>query len=157
MKNRHQPQDSQSEDLSQSIARLRRAMRRAARIADPNNPLSVAQLELLSALVENPGIRPGNLARILHLQPNSTTTIVNGLYEKQMVRRVRADKDGRAFELYATDAGIHAVRKWGIINTAILDQALVALTSSQRDLLVSAVPSLDAIAQAINSLDIKKE
>ena len=40
--------------LADVVARLRRAMRRAARNADPGTTLSVAQLELLSALAEHP-------------------------------------------------------------------------------------------------------
>jgi hypothetical protein len=56
--------------LAEGIARLRRALRRGARVADPANPLAVAQLELLSALTEHPGARPGQLARLLHMRPN---------------------------------------------------------------------------------------
>src|SRR5580698_9551929 len=55
------------QDLADIVSRLRRAMRRAARAADPANALSVAQLELLSCLAERPGLRPGELARMLRL------------------------------------------------------------------------------------------
>lgn len=64
--------------LAEVVARLRRAMRRAARNADPSNTLSVAQLELLSCLAENPGAGPSRLAHVLRLAPNSVTTMVNG-------------------------------------------------------------------------------
>jgi MFS family permease len=52
-------------DLADVVSRLRRAMRRAARAADPVTALSVAQLELLSCLAEHPGARPGQLAGLL--------------------------------------------------------------------------------------------
>jgi DNA-binding MarR family transcriptional regulator len=68
-----------TDGLAGGIARLRRAMRRSARIASPGNPLAVTQLELLSALTEHPGARPGQLARVLHMRPSTVTTIVNAL------------------------------------------------------------------------------
>ena len=45
----------QADGLAEGIARLRRALRRGARVADPGNTLAVAQLELLAALAEHPG------------------------------------------------------------------------------------------------------
>ena len=90
--------------LAEGIARLRRALRRGARVADPGNPLAVAQLELLSALTEHPGARPGQLARLLHMRPNTVTTIVNTLTAQGMVSRATADGDRRAVELTATDS-----------------------------------------------------
>lgn len=46
--------------FTDGVARLRRALRRACRSADPDNPLAVAQLELMSALAE----RPAFIARL---------------------------------------------------------------------------------------------
>jgi len=69
------PGPSPSADgLAAGIARLRRALRRGARVADPDNTLAVAQLELLTALAEHPGARPGELARLLNMRPNTATT-----------------------------------------------------------------------------------
>ena len=68
-----------SADLADAVSRLRRAMRRAARAADPGSGLSVAQLEMLSCMAENPGSRPGQLARLLRLAPSSVATLSNSL------------------------------------------------------------------------------
>ena len=65
--------DARADGLAEGIARLRRALRRGARVASPGNSLAVAQLELLSALAEHPGARPGQLARLLHMRPNTVT------------------------------------------------------------------------------------
>jgi len=54
-------------------------MRRAVRAADPETSLSVAQLELLSCLAENPGARPGQVARLLRIAPSSEATLAGGL------------------------------------------------------------------------------
>jgi DNA-binding MarR family transcriptional regulator len=62
--------------VADMVARLRRAMRIAARVRQPGTSLSVAQLELLSIVEEHPGARPGDLAGLLHLAPNSVSTLV---------------------------------------------------------------------------------
>jgi DNA-binding MarR family transcriptional regulator len=143
---------AQPDALADGIARLRRALRRGARVADPENPLAVAQLELLSALVENPGSRPGQLALLLHMRPNTVTTIVNALVAHGMVSRAGADSDRRAIELTATDAGRTAVRAWQAINADLLQLALSTLPAQQRRALIAAIPALDALARAVDRL-----
>jgi DNA-binding MarR family transcriptional regulator len=141
-----------ADGLAEGIARLRRALRRGARIADPGNTLAVAQLELLTALVEHPGARPGHLARQLNMRPNTVTTIVNALTSQGMVARVAATDDRRAVELTATDAGQEAVLSWQATNAAVLNLALSTLPPQQQRALAVAAPALDALAQAIDRL-----
>jgi DNA-binding MarR family transcriptional regulator len=141
-----------SDGLAEGIARLRRALRRGARVADPANPLAVAQLELLSAITEHPGSRPGQLARLLNMRPNTVTTIVNALTAQGMVTRAAADADRRAVELTATEAGQQAVHAWQATNAAVLHLALSTLPAPQRRALASAVPALNALAAAVDRL-----
>ena len=141
-----------AEGLAEGIARLRRALRRGARIADPGNTLAVAQLELLTALAEHPGARPSQLARQLNMRPNTVTTIVNALAGQGMVARVTAADDHRAVELTATDAGREAVLSWQATNSAVLNLALSTLPPRQQRALAAAVPALDALAGAIDRL-----
>jgi len=143
---------SQPDGLADAIARLRRALRRGARVADPGNPLAVAQLELLSALVENPGSRPGQLAQLLHMRPNTVTTIVNALAAHGMVSRVGADNDRRAIELTATLAGQEAVLAWQATNAKVLHVALATLSAQQRRVLTNALPALATLARAVDRL-----
>lgn len=138
--------------LAEGIARLRRALRRGARVADPGNTLAVAQLELLAALTEHPGSRPGQLARRLNMRANTVTTIVNALSARGMLDRVTADEDKRAVELTATEAGRQAVLSWQATNAAVLHLALSTLPARQRRALAAAVPALDALARAIDQL-----
>lgn len=138
--------------LAGGIARLRRALRRGARVADPGNTLAVAQLELLTALAEHPGARPGQLARQLNMRPNTVTTIVNALTSQGMVARVTATDDHRAVELTVTEAGQQAVLAWQATNAAVLHLALSTLPARQQRALAAAVPALDALAQAIDRL-----
>ncbi len=138
--------------LAEGIARLRRALRRGARVADPGNPLAVAQLELLSAVTEHPGARPGQLARLLHMRPNTVTTIVNTLTARGMISRAATDRDRRAVELTATEAGQQAVHAWQATNAAVLHLALSTLSAPQRRALAAAVPALAALASAVDRL-----
>jgi DNA-binding MarR family transcriptional regulator len=131
--------------------RLRRALRRGARVADPDNTMAVAQLELLTALAEHPGARPGELARLLNMRPNTVTTIVNALSARGMLCRTAAG-GRRAVELTATEAGREAVLAWQATNAAVLHLALSTLTARQQRALAAAAPALDALARAVDWL-----
>ena len=144
--------DARADGLAEGIARLRRALRRGARVASPGNSLAVAQLELLSALAEQPGARPGQLARLLHMRPNTVTTIVNALTAQGMISRSTPAGDRRAIELTITDAEQEAVHAWQATNAAVLHLALSTLSAPQRRALAAAVPALDALAQAVDRL-----
>lgn len=144
--------DSAGPLVADTIARLRRAMRRAARAADPGNPLSVAQLELLSAVADEPGVRPGQLARRLRLARNSVTTLVNGLHARGLIVRGSGPHDARAVTLTLTDEGEHAVENWKNTNTAIVRTALAGLQEYGRDALIDALPALRELTQAIDEL-----
>lgn len=138
--------------LAEVVARLRRAMRRAARNADPDNTLSVAQFELLSCLAENPGARPSRLAQLLKLAPNSVTTMVNGLRVKNLVTRTSGSADRRTVALELTDNGLHAVRRWQAHNADILQTAMTNLHPAWQHLLIAALPALHELVGAIDDL-----
>jgi DNA-binding MarR family transcriptional regulator len=138
--------------LADTIARLRRALRRGARVADPGNQLSVAQLELLACLAEHPGTRPGQLARLLNLRPNTVTTLVNALVAAAMVTRDAAGADRRAVALTVTEQGRHAVHAWQATNSAVLNLALSTLTQRERGALARATSALAALAEAVDRL-----
>ena len=140
-----------SDGLADGIARLRRALRRGARVADPGNPLAMAQLELLAALAEHPGARPGQLARLLNMRPNTVTTIVNALAAQGMVSRARRHRPpgGRADRHRRRASG--GARVAGH-QRAVLNIALATLTPQQRRALTHAAGALDALARAVDQL-----
>lgn len=138
--------------LAEVIARLRRAMRRAARAGDPDNTLSVAQLEMLSCLAENPGARPSELARMLRLAPNSVTTLVNGLQNRALVTRSGGGQDRQTVSLTLTEAGDDAVQRWQTTNASILHNALSELHPAWQHLLTTALPALRELIDAIDTL-----
>ena len=137
-------------DLADAVARLRRAMRRAWRVEDGGNPLSVAQLELLTSLHEDPGARPGQLARTLRLAPNSVTTLVNGLRGRGLVTRAEGTADRRTVRLTLTAEGEQAVRRWQATNAGILRDALAQLPGASREALTGLLPALLELVEAID-------
>jgi DNA-binding MarR family transcriptional regulator len=141
-----------SADLADAVSRLRRAMRRAARAADPGSGLSVAQLEMLSCMAENPGSRPGQLARLLRLAPSSVATLSNSLRQAGLVTRTGGAGDRRTASLDLTPAGEAAVLRWKSLNERLLSLALRELPPDSRVTLVDALPALADLAGAVDAL-----
>jgi DNA-binding MarR family transcriptional regulator len=138
------------EAVANLVARLRRAMRKAARARTPAMPLSVAQLELLSLVQEHPGARPGDLAGLLHLAPNSVSTLANAMVSAGMLDRSPGATDKRTVAFTLTPQGAHLVRQWRTTNAALLQSAIAALNSQDRQILTDALPALERLVAVID-------
>jgi DNA-binding MarR family transcriptional regulator len=134
--------DQVGRQLADTVARLRRSMRRAARASAPDNPLSVAQLELMNCLAAAPGIRPSDVARLLRLAPNTVTTLVNALDRIGMVGREHDPDDRRTVRLTLTPIGAEALARSEDVNSRILRTAQARLDQAQRQALRTALPAL---------------
>jgi DNA-binding MarR family transcriptional regulator len=142
-------------DLADIVSRLRRAIRRAGRAADPALGLSVAQLELLSCMAEDPGVRPSQLAKMLRLAPSSVATLLSGLQSAGYVRRSPAGHgtgDRRTVSLDLTDDGLAAVTRWHRVNEEIIRTALAALPPRDQAALRDAAPALRDLTAAIDAI-----
>ncbi len=145
-------------ELAGIVSRLRRAMRRAARAADPALELSVAQLELLSCITEHRGIRPSQLARMLRLAPSSVATLLGGLQSSGYVTRTPGGSTGdgaagdrRTVSLDLSEAGATAVSRWHRVNEDIIQAALAALPYRDRAALRDAAPALRDLTASIDA------
>jgi DNA-binding MarR family transcriptional regulator len=144
-------------ELAGIVSRLRRAMRRAARAADPGLGLSVAQLELLSCMAEHPGIRPSQLARMLRLAPSSVATLLSGLQSAGYVTRTPGGPgadgagDRRTVSLDLSDQGTAAVSRWYRVNEEIIQAALAALPPRDQAALRDAAPALRDLTSSIDA------
>jgi DNA-binding MarR family transcriptional regulator len=142
-------------ELADIVSRLRRAIRRAGRAADPSLGLSVAQLELLSCMAEDPGVRPSQLARMLRLAPSSVATLLSALQSAGYVRRTPAGDsagDRRTVSLDLTGAGLEVVTRWHRVNEEIVRAALAALPERDQAALRDAAPALHDLTAAIDAL-----
>ncbi len=150
----HLGQEHIGPELADIVSRLRRAMRRAARAADPGLGLSVAQLELLSCMAEHPGIRPSQLARMLRLAPSSVATLLGGLQSAGYVTRTPgADSAGdrRTVSLDLSEPGAAAVTRWHRVNEEIIRSALTGLPERDRAALRAAAPALRDLTSSIDA------
>jgi DNA-binding MarR family transcriptional regulator len=136
--------------LAECVARLRRAMRRGSRIADPGNQLTTAELELLSALSEAPGAGPDQLAGALQMRPGAVSVTIGRLREMGMIGG--APGAGHTAELVLTAAGRWRVQAWRATDAAVLYLALSGLSEREQRALTAAVPALYALASAIDQL-----
>ena len=131
-------------------------MRRAGRAYGPGGALpgglSVAQLEFLSCLAENPAARPGQVARLLRLAPSSVATLANGLGRAGLVVRAGGTADRRTAQLDLTAAGHAVVSEWQDVNSRVLAAALTALRAASRRTLESSLPALRELTTAVDAL-----
>ena len=130
-------------------------MRRAARAADPALGLSVAQLELLSCMAEHPGIRPGQLARMLRLAPSSVATLLHGLQSAGYVMRTPGGDgagDRRTVSLDLSQEGAAAVTRWHRVNEEIIQAALATLPQRDQSALRDSAPALRDLTASIDAL-----
>jgi len=143
-------------EIADVVSRLRRAMRRSARAAGRDGKLpgglSVAQLELLSCVADNPGARPGQLARLLRLAPSSVATLVYGLRRAGLVSRTGGQLDRRTASLELTAEGTAVVARWQEVNERILQAAITSLGSASRGALAAALPGLRELTGAVDAL-----
>ena len=142
--------------LADAVSRLRRAMRRAGRAYGPGGALpgglSVAQLEFLSCLAENPAARPGQVARMLRLAPSSVATLANSMARADLVVRSGGTTDRRTAALDLTAAGQNVVAEWQAVNARVLAAALAALPAATRRSLTSSLPALRELTGAVDAL-----
>ena len=143
------PESVLAEAVAALVANLRRAMRKAARAQAPGMPLSVAQLELLSLVEEHPGARPGDLAGLLHLAPNSVSTLANAMVSAGMLNRSPGAADKRTVEYTLTPQGAQLVGQWRTVNEALLQSAIAALGTQDRRVLTETLPVLERLVAAI--------
>jgi DNA-binding MarR family transcriptional regulator len=149
------PLDPYGLAVADAVSRLRRAMRRAARAQGSGGlpgGLSVAQLEFLSCLAENPGARPGQLARLLRLAPSSVATLVQVLAREQLIERIGGVSDRRTAVLSLTQAGAGVVTSWQQVNAEIVTVALSRMEPASRAALEQTLPALGELTGALDAL-----
>jgi DNA-binding MarR family transcriptional regulator len=151
MSSAEQYHTSAGQELADVVSRLRRAMRRAARAADPALTLSVAQLELLSCLAEDPGIRPSQLARKLRLAPSSVATLLNSLRSTGYVTRTDGTDDRRTATLHLSANGAVQVTRWQQTNQRIIGAALKSLPQRSQAALQQATAALRELTTSIDA------
>ena len=133
-------------ELADTTTTLRRATRRAVRQRVHQPALPAAEVEVLVAVVESPGERVTEIAKMLSLAPNTVSTLVGRLVSAGLLERSEDPDDRRAAVLRATPAGRARVRRWRRERTDLVSHALAALEPDDRMAIRMAIGPLRNLA-----------
>ncbi|MER6299916.1 MarR family transcriptional regulator [Kitasatospora sp. NPDC001539] len=134
--------------LTDTVTRLRRALRSSIRTDYPWESLPMAQVELLQTLAAAP-LRVGELAARQRLAPNTVSGLVGKLLEAGFVDRQADPGDRRTARIALTPAGRRQLDDWQHAHERRIATALGALTAADREAVVHALPALEQLARAL--------
>jgi DNA-binding MarR family transcriptional regulator len=141
-----------AEGLMPAVVALRRAVRRRTRERIDLPALPPAQVELLRAVQDSPGIGVAGVARQLRLADNSVSTLVRTAVADGHLRRSADPADRRAARLELTDAAHGRLRRWRATRTDVVDAALARLDPADHAALEAAVPALHRLLDAVEAV-----
>jgi DNA-binding MarR family transcriptional regulator len=134
------------------VARLRGVIPRLARELNNTSTgegLTPTQYSVL-ALVRNRG--PLGLAELTELEglnPTMVSRIIKVLDERELIRRTPDPNDMRAARLEATPAGAQLNDRVRAQRSQVLSDCLARLPTETAELLLAAVPAMEALAEAV--------
>lgn len=137
------------EALMAGVLGLRRAVRRRLNLTLPGSGLSGAQVELLRTVEAEPGVGVAEVARRLHLAPNTVSTLVRAAVDEGMLRRDPDPEDRRAARLRLTRDAVERLTARRRARAALVDDALGRLPAADRDRLADALPALHGLLAEI--------
>lgn len=140
-------------ELTDVVARLRRALRRSIRSDYPWEERPMAQMEVLQTLRDTGAIRLGDLADRLNLAQSTVSALVGRLLNDGLVTRGIDANDRRAAVLELTSAGQTSVAEWDDAHQQRLARALESLSQAQRRRIGSALSALAELVQALDAAD----
>lgn len=135
--------DPLADALHSAAIHLLRLLRREDRVLG----VGPAQLSALSVLVFAGPQTPGRLAAIEQVSRPTMTRVVAGLERSGLAGRAAHPRDGRAFVVRATPAGIRLMRRGRRLRVARLARALARLTPGERHLLDRATVVLGRLSR----------
>jgi DNA-binding MarR family transcriptional regulator len=140
-------QNTDAQKAIDSLRRVVRALREAARSSELRFGISGAQLFVLHKLAEAQSpISLNELARLTHTHQSSVSTVVTRLVEQRLVRRVRSERDARMLQLTLTPAGERLVNRAPDPPHDRLVEAIESLPARQQKALAEA---LAGVAKAV--------
>ena len=92
--------------------------------------VSGAQVWVMAALAEQPGMRVSQIADALSIHQSTASNLLDKVETAGLVRRSRSHKDQRVVELYLTEAGEVALAQAPMPFTGVLPHALEQLPSA---------------------------
>ncbi|MGW7443394.1 MarR family winged helix-turn-helix transcriptional regulator [Kitasatospora sp. NPDC054795] len=142
------PAVEHARQLTDTVTRLRRALRSSIRTDYPWESLPMAQVELLQTLAAAP-LRVGELAARQRLAPNTVSGLVGKLLDAGFVDRQADPGDRRTARIALTPAGRRQLDDWQHAHERRIATALGTLDPADRAAVVNALPGLEQLARAL--------
>jgi MarR family transcriptional regulator, lower aerobic nicotinate degradation pathway regulator len=132
-----------------SFRRIVRALHQSHRLAEQRWQLSAAQLLVLQRLSEAPTLSVNELADRTFTHQSTVSVVVTRLVDRGLVRRSRADDDGRRVEIALTASGRRLLRRAMSSALTQLIDALDAMPTTRLQVIGSCLQSVvDALGVA---------
>lgn len=133
-------------EVLNAVRRIVQTLHESSRNAERHVAVSGAQLFVLQRLAESPATSLNELAERTHTHQSSVSVVVTRLVHRGLVRRTKADRDGRRLQLSLTKAGRQLAARAPDLAQDRLIAAINALPARRRTLLASVMKDL---AQAV--------
>jgi MarR family transcriptional regulator, lower aerobic nicotinate degradation pathway regulator len=137
-------------DLTEVIDAIRsiiRTLRVSGRAAEQRLGISSAQLFILQALRESPGLSINELADLTFTHQSSVSMVVARLVDGKLVTRKTGRSDGRKVLVTLTPAGRAMIRRSPDAGQAQLVRALTAMPRAELSKLASNLGTLTAMVE----------
>ena len=148
----HRRMDRHQDDVAEVVDGLRRivrALHHSHRLAEQRWQISAAQLLVLQRLAETPTLSVNELADRTFTHQSTVSVVVTRLVDRGLVRRSRADDDGRRAELALTTPGRALLQRAMSSAQGQLIDALDAMSSAQLRVIASGLHDVvDALGVA---------
>ncbi|MBB6426862.1 MarR family winged helix-turn-helix transcriptional regulator [Sphingopyxis sp. JAI128] len=121
-----------------------RLFRRAFNARTRETGVTALQYRLMAYLGRNEGIRQGELAELIEVEPITLSRMVDRLEASRALQRQADPADRRALRLYLTPRGRELVQSIRSITAAVSLEATDGLTDAERDQLALLVDRIRA-------------
>ncbi|MCM3520311.1 MarR family winged helix-turn-helix transcriptional regulator [Curtobacterium sp. P97] len=139
-------------DRTEIAARLAAAVGRINRRARTDSAaLGYGLVSALATIQAEGPLRPGDLSRIEVVTKPTMTRILTELEQRGFIEREADPRDGRAFMVSATPAGVAAVERARSDRTGIVAGLIADLPDDDVDSIAAALAALERIGQGERS------
>jgi len=141
-----------ADELIESVGVLRRQMRAVAGRPWTGVELSGAEIDLVRLLRRRPGISVAQAAHVLGLAPNSVSTLVRRLGDRDWLTGERDAADRRVVRLRLTPSASRQVEAWRDHRAELMASALESLAPEDQLAIQDALPALSRLCAALREL-----
>jgi len=143
----HASDEAAARQVLDSLRRIVQALRESSRRAEQELGVSGAQVFVLDALALAPALSLNELAQRTRTHQSSVSTVVTRLVKRGLIRRARADEDGRRLTLALSPDGRRLVARAPDVAQNRLLRAIDKLAPASRRVMAAA---LNAWASAVD-------